>query len=270
MSSDQVAPFGALVPDFELAFIVFSALMNAGCLIYGAILAKRMRSCLPLLVLPAGLVTVVVEATVAHLGHVWHPRVGQTELYNSYGTSIPVYLAFVYSFYFGIAYLAALHAASINVLTRRRLWTAAGFVAIGAFAMEIPVVQSGLWIYFGTQSLWFFKGSLPICWVLMNVSCVFFAATVLLMARSILVGWRQLCFLPMSPIAAYMGHIGSGFPFYLVANSSYASNPVAVQASGIMTAINSVLIISFCIHLLTREFEGCHVCGSAEPPSGGA
>ena len=251
MSPPADAPVDAPVPEFGHWFTAIAVVLNLVCLAAGILLYRRTRSVLPLLVLPAGFVTVVVEATVAHLGYVWHPIIGQTEPYNSYGMSIPVYLGFVYAFYFGLTYLCGLGRAASAPFTKGWLWGAAGLGAIGAFVMEIPVVRTGIWIYYGPQSLWIWKDTLPVCWVFMNVACLFTATTAVLLLRHWLRGWRALGIIPLSPIAAYMGHIGAGFPWYLTANSTLADNPLALQASGVVTALLSLFIISACIHLLT-------------------
>jgi hypothetical protein len=249
-----VPPVDAVMPHTAMLwFGGASVVLSAFCFAAGLHLARRERRPFPLLLPVAGMCTVVLEATVCHLGHCWHPVVGQWTLYTSNGVSVPVYLAFSYCFYFSGLFLVAYPLISKGRLTGRHLWRLYGGGCVMASVVEIYVMRTNLWIYYGPQALWLWKGTLPLWWVFTNVACILLALTLVAVFYPVLTGWKQLLVLPLSPLGAYMGHLAVGAPYYLLIGSNAGADQTLVELSGIASLALALLVVAGCGHVLTLQ-----------------
>ncbi|MFY1621506.1 hypothetical protein, partial [Micromonospora sp. WMMD736] len=168
--------------------------------------------------------------------HCFFPADGWIGL-TAFGRSIPIWVILAYVvFYGGFTYLIAL--AFRNGISRRTLW---GSIAVwGALnlAMEIPLLQSGLYLYYGDQPLT--VGGFPISQLVFNTLGSMLGAVVIVRLAWFFTGARQLL-LTVVPFATFMSSWVVGMPFFLVLNND-TSHGLRVLAALVSIAIGLVAI----------------------------
>lgn len=229
--------------------------LSAAILAVFVVIAVRMsakqKTLLPPLFLIAGYCTVVLEPIVCHLGHAFHPQIGQFTLFKTNNVAVPVYIAIIYSFYFGGVYMALFSRIVNDSFTSAYVWKAYLIICAMAYLIEVVPVSVGLWIYYDPQTLWLWKGGAPLFWAFANPACIVVPLALIKFLYPILKGWKQLLVLVLSPMGAVMGHLGVGFPFYSIANSSASANPLLVQLSGLLSLGLALLVVYICIKIMT-------------------
>jgi hypothetical protein len=164
---------------------------------------------------------------------------------------VPLWLFFGYCFYFAGPYMAAFSRIANNSFTSKEVWIGFFGAVIGAMIIEIYAVHNHVWIYYDHQALWFWKSTIPVTWAFINATCVFVPLTAIKFLFPILIGWKQWLIIVLSPMFAIMGHLGAGFPFYLVNNSAASSNRGLMDLSGVASILMSLLLIFICNKVLT-------------------
>lgn len=212
--------------------------------------ARRYRSALPPLFLLAGFSTVALEPIVDVLGHGFHPLVGQITLFSALNRSIPVHIALVYTFYYASMYILLFPRMLQGGLSTGLIWKIFWTTVMAAFIFEIIPLQAGLWFYFDRQALWIWRGGMPIFWIFTNTVSILVPLTLIKLYLPKLSGWRQILVIPLSPVGAIMGHLGTGFPFYIASNSK--AEQWLVDVAGIASLGLVLLITGLCAHLLAQ------------------
>jgi hypothetical protein len=243
---DAVAP-----PIATQIFGGASILLSLVVLVWALIHTRKYKSTLPLWLFVAACCSIVLESVVCHMGHCWHSVVGQDTLYTNNGVSVPKYLLFSYCFYFGLVYMALFPKIVHNNFTMGFVWKAYFAMSFWAAVVEIYVVHTDLWIYYGNQALWVWKGTLPLFSVFVNSACIFTALTLIKVFYPVLTGWKQPLVVVLSPLGAYVGHFGAGFPYYTVVNSAASQNQWLVELSGIACLLLSLLLVFLCGRILS-------------------
>ncbi len=214
---------------------------------------RRYRSLVPVLLLPAAACTVALEPIVGVLGHGFHPVIGQVALFTTLGRTIPLHIGLIYTFYYGSMYMLLYPTLRTGVVTRAFVWKLFWITAVGAFVFEIVPLQAGLWVYYEPQALWLWRGGMPIFWVVANAVSLIVPLTLIKAFLPVCTGWRQGLVIPLSPMGAIMGHVGSGFPFYIAANSG--GPQWLVEAGGLVSFALALLVVGACARVLSHEAD---------------
>jgi len=242
---DAVLPAG---PHEVILWITLAVL--AACLLIALKVSLREKTALPVLFLLAGFCTIPLESLVCHLGHAWHPVIGQNTLYTSYGVSVPVYIALIYSFYFGGAYLAMYsRLQGKQPFTAAWVWKAYFVTCALAYLIEVVPLQLGMWIYYDKQALWLWHGGMPLFWTFVNAACIFGGLTLIRFFMPVLRGWKQILVVLLSPVGVIMVHLGTGFPFYMATNSDASQS--MVELGGAVSVALALLMVAACTRVLT-------------------
>jgi hypothetical protein len=231
--------------------LVVGAVANAVLFIIACRQCRRYRTGVPLLLLIAAACTVALEPIVGVLGHGFHPAIGQIALFTCLGRAIPLHIALIYTVYYGSFYILLYPALRAGTVTRELAWKLFWVTVVAAFVFEIPPLQAGLWVYYDPQALWVWRGGMPIFWVVANAVSLLVPLTLIKAFLPICTGWRQWLLVPLSPMGAIMGHVGTGFPFYIAANS-----PVPqwlVDLGGVASFGLAVLVVGVCAQVLSTE-----------------
>jgi hypothetical protein len=183
-------PYDMIMPATpQLAFTVLWGVVCAGLLGYGLLRLARHRDPLLLALLGGGAICYYAEPMVDVLGLLWHPTIGQWVAIDTFRAA-PWWGVFVYAICFGGLPYFMLADFRRNGLTRRRAWTWIGLFWLLDVAVEIPILASGLYDYYGEPPMEVF--GLPLYWLFMNIAGPLETAVLLLVFASRIRGWRLL------------------------------------------------------------------------------
>lgn len=200
------------------AELLFGAAALAA-LVYCVRVSLRRGQKWPLFVFGGAALTVVYEPLNNLLGHCAYPEVGQHTYIDMFGRQIPLFIGFVYMFYFAapVTWLMQRYEAGISA---RRLakYYAVGVVLCAAFEPVFCNGDIGLkwWHYYGDNQALAFTG-LPMWWWFVNPMCVFANAYVFhLLRKHVLTSDAQTAlFVPLGLLCVIAWHLTAGLPMYI-------------------------------------------------------
>ena len=228
-----VTPDGTQMPQSaQLVVTVAMALLVAGFIGYAMREIVRSRSVTLTLLLIGGAVSYFNEPIDDVLGLVWHPVVGQWTALDTF-SRVPLWGLGIYIVFFGgLPYLILQNLR--RGLTRRQLWGWVGVLAVVDIAVELPVLASGIYSYYGDAPMQI-RG-FPVYWIVINAVGPLALAVLLLAAGDTFTGWRALYlpFLPMMFDAA--GSVAVGWPIFSALNAQ-TSAPIRWLAAALTIAI---------------------------------
>jgi hypothetical protein len=117
------------------------------------------------------------------------------------------------------------------------LTAVAALIAVD-LVMEVPLVNAGLYKYWGPQA--FSLGGAPVAWAFMNLGCVL-SGVALAKLRPLFEGIRALLVTPLVLFCWMAWELGIGWPVYL-ANSSHVGSIVLYVAAAATMASSALLI----------------------------
>jgi hypothetical protein len=226
-------PDGTQMPHAaQLVATVAMAVLVVGFIVYAAREMARSRSVTLALLLIGGAISYFNEPIDDVLGLVWHPVVGQWTALDTFAR-VPLWGLGIYIVFFGGMPYLILQSLRRGV-TRRQLWGWVGVLAVVDVAVELPVLGSGIYSYYGNAPLQI--GGFPVYWIVINTVGPLALAVLLLAAGDTFCGWRglYLVFMPMMFDAA--GSVAVGWPIFSALNA-HASAPMRWLAAALTIAI---------------------------------
>jgi hypothetical protein len=211
-----VTPDGTQMPQSaQLVVTVAMAVLVVGFIGYAMWEIARARSVTLALLLVGGAVSYFNEPIDDVLGLVWHPVAGQWTALDTF-SRVPLWGLGIYIVFFGGMPYLILQALRRGV-TRRQLWAWVGVLVVVDVAVELPVLASGIYSYYGDAPM--LIGGFPVYWIVINAVGPLALAVLLLAAGDTFTGWRALYlpFLPMMFDAA--GSVAVGWPIFSALNS---------------------------------------------------
>lgn len=235
MTAPQIpgAPVDAVMPaTAQLIATVAIGLLCAGALVF-ALARSRVDGPAPAALLIGGALAVVNEPVLNVLGGLWHARHGAWPLFELFDRPMPVWAAGGYLLFFGAVPLVIL-----GVLrregSRRAFYRTIGVIMAADLAIELPVVGSGMYVYYGYQP-WKLFGILPAEWLFINGLAP--AATAVLLHRfPALIGGRRWPVALALPAVTQYTAWPVGIPFFSTFNGG-ASHPVLWLAATVTMAL---------------------------------
>ncbi|GAA5153215.1 hypothetical protein GCM10023321_23160 [Pseudonocardia eucalypti] len=177
------------------------------------------------LLLVGGLGCSMNEALVDQLGHCWFPPDGAIA-YSAFGYAVPWWVVTAYvGFFGGLTWLTAELLATGP--TRRRMWAAIGGVWVVNLILEMPILASGLYQYYGYQPLE--VGGFPLNWLVINSLGSLFAAVLVARLPWWFTGARRLL-LVLVPYVTYFASWVAHMPLFLAHNAD-VSDPARLFAA---------------------------------------
>lgn len=195
-----------------------------------------------LLMLIGGLVCSLNEALVDVLGHCHFPIDGWI-VYTAFDRAVPAWVILAYVVFFGgLSYLMA--KGFQNGATRKAMWIGIGIFGVLNVLLEIPMLKSGLYIYYGDQP--FTIAGFPISWLIINSLGSLFGAVVITRLAWFFTGARQLLIV-LVPFATYMSSWVLAMPHFAVTNTDAPSGVrmLAAAASLMLGVIGIDALIRF-------------------------
>jgi hypothetical protein len=232
-------PVGMVMPAGPQAFYtVLWGVVLAGLVAFGLWRLARHRDGLLLALLGGGAICYFAEPMVDVLGLLWHPVIGQWVAIDTFRAA-PWWGVFVYSICFGgLPYLMWADFRA-HGLTRRRAWTWIGLFWVVDLAVEVPILASGLYDYYGEPPMEAF--GLPLYWLFMNIAGPLETA-VLLLAFPMLTRGRWLLGLLAVPVSLDVtGSVLTGWPVFSALHAQ-ASMPVKYLCALITVAIGVITL----------------------------
>lgn len=128
-----------------------------------------------------GAICYFAEPMVDVLGLLWHPTIGQWVAVDTF-RACPLWGLFVYAICFGgLPYFMLVDFRRAG-FTARRAWTWIGVFWVVDVLVEIPILGSGLYDYYGDPPME--VAGLPLYWLFMNIAGPLETAVILLLAGS--------------------------------------------------------------------------------------
>jgi hypothetical protein len=212
-------------PDWALALTeqtiagVIFGLAALAALAYMIYVARAERTMWPVyLFLGCGL-GVFYEPINNVLGHCTYPEIGQFTWISTFGRDIPVYIGFVYFFYFSASILWISRRIAAGI-TARQWWTYYAVFTVLVTCFEFVPIHRGWWQYYGDNQALRVLG-FPMWWWVLNSFCLFVIATLFHHLRARLLTRRtSVLLIPMVPLALFAVHGAAAIPIFTALNST--------------------------------------------------
>ena len=245
---------GLHTPSTAHAVIFTIVAISLAALLAGSVWHwRRSGSPTMTLLIVGGGVCCLNESLVDLLGHCYFPTHGGLMGLTLLGRTVPVWVELTYAIFFG-AFPFFLSVLLERGTSRSRMWAAIGAFWIANSILEVPLLSTHLYVYYGEQP--FKVARFPLEWLTINVLGAFFASVVTVRAAPYLKGRRQLL-LVLVPFACYMSSWVVSMPAFWALNSN-ASSAVKWAAVGV-----AIVLGALAIDALIR-------IGRAAPPPGPA
>lgn len=216
-------------------------LVLLGILVAAAVLAslylwRRTGKPTALLLTVGGLVCSLNEPLVDVLGNCWFPTDG-VMAQEIFDRAIPVWVVLAYVIFFG--FFAYTQAALLRSgVTRRQVWMGIAAFWVLNTALEMPLLASDLYVYYGDQP--FEIGGFPLSWLVINSLGSFAAAVIAVRLDWFFRGARRLL-LAFVPFAAYMASWVLAMPYFGTQNAD-VSSPVRWIGAAVAMALGVVAL----------------------------
>jgi hypothetical protein len=200
------------------------------------------------LMLVGGYVCSFNEALVDVLGHCYFPGDGVIA-YTAFDRPVPVWVVLAYVVFFGgLSYLMS--EAFKRGASRRAMWAGISIFGVLNVLLEIPMLRSGLYLYYGAQS--FEVGGFPIIWLVINSLGSLFAAVVITRLSWFFTGARQLLLVAV-PFATYMASWVLTMPHFAITNTDASGATRA--AAAIVSMVLGLIAIDALIRIGTGQWR---------------
>jgi len=239
-------PLNAIAPaGFSLGCAIFYSLLAFGVFLYSLNRWRTSGRPVMIILLVSGGLTVLVEPYLDLIGACWHPRFGQTVVFQFLGRPIPCWMISAYFAYFGGMGSLNCLVFSRGVTSKTiRLW----FLIPMLFdvIIEEVMLHEKLYIYYGAQPL-ILVGKLPLWWVPCNSLGEFIGVSLAVIAAPLLRGWRLLFLLLVFPLGDATGYALAALPSVIAIN---APAPYWIdQFAGVLTFLLACLAVH-CLSLV--------------------
>jgi hypothetical protein len=240
------------------------AVVVAGFVITALVSWYRTKQPTFLLLLVGGYICSFNEPLIDFLCHCFFPADGWIG-HTVFNRSIPVWVILAYVvFYGGLTYVLA--AAFKSGVTRRTLWISIGIWGALNLAMEIPLLQSNLYVYYGDQP--FMVGGFPLSQLVFNAFGSLLGAVAITRLSWFFTGARRLLLLAV-PFVTFMSSWAVGMPLFLILGTD-ASHGLRMLAAAVSASLG-LLGIDALIRLGTGQLRllppGSAVPTTTEPSS---
>jgi hypothetical protein len=226
-------PDGTQMPHTaQLVATAAMAVLVAAFVAYAVREIARSRSITLALLLVGGAISYFNEPIDDVLGLVWHPVVDQWTALDTFAR-VPLWGLGIYVVFFGGMPYLILQSLRRGV-TRRQLWGWVAALTVVDVAVELPVLASGIYSYYGDAPLQI--GGFPVYWIVINTVGPLALAILLFATGDVFSGWRALYLLLLPMMFDAAGSVAVGWPIFSALNA-HASAPMRWVAAVVTIAI---------------------------------
>jgi drug/metabolite transporter (DMT)-like permease len=134
-------------------------------------------------------------------------------------------------------------------MTTKGVWIAALLIVAGVLAFEVPWMATGLWHYYGRQSLQPF-GWMPLWYAFASAMLTFVPAVAIARVQDKLHGARSLLLVPLVIMTSIGAVAAVSWPMYLAMSSTWSDASIHLAA---LTSIALVgVAVWFCAPLVAQ------------------
>ena len=197
-------------------------------------------SAVPIFLLIGAGIATVNEPLVDLLGNCFHNGAAQWRLFELFDRPIPIWGLFGYVIVYGVTAWFILSAMQRGA-SRLQFWLVLGAMMLIQVAMEMVILPTNLYYYYGYQP-WSFFG-MPMYWLALNFAGTVLTAAVLSLTWHHLIGRRQAWVLLLPMATQIVGSYFIGLPVFA---SLHSGGPaVVLWVGGAVTIALAAVAVDF-------------------------
>ena len=207
------------------------------------------RSAIPLFLLVGAGLALINEPFVDLLGKCYMNGAAGPTIFEIFGRPMALWCLFAYIIIYGVVAWVIVTVIKRGA-SRTQVWGVLGALLLVQVAMEMVILPTGLYFYYGYQPWAFFD--MPMHWLAINFSGTFLSATVLVLAEPYLTGRRQMLVLLLPMVTQVVCSYFVGLPVFASLHSG--GGPVVMWIGGAATIVIALIIIELLNRLVQRRF----------------
>ena len=239
-------PVDMVMPPVNATVAIICYVLLALFTAWTLVESKRKQSPVPILILLGGVLTILQEPILGHVGSFWYPEIGPAPFFRAFNVSIPLWAVAAYGLYVG-GLTVLVHRRMSAGMTVKQLWTVYFLIWVFNLGLELPGLNLGIYRYYNDPPFNVF--GFPMIWAMTNVAIPVFASAVLIAYKDFLTGARALLILPLMPMMGMAAEGATGFPSWLALNSGVGSGTkffAACTTLGMSLLVTYMISLKFC------------------------
>lgn len=231
----------------ELPLTIVFGILATAALFYTVYVAKKQNSLFPVALFLGSVLSMFCEPIVTMLGLCWYPRIGQITAFESFGRSIPLFVAFAYCFYF-VPVIIHLITRFQQGIGKREYWSIIAGAAAFIVIYDYLGIYLGLWQYYGDAPIT--VHGFPLWWVPANLMVFVPVAIAMYFLRPYLTGPRVVFAVVLMAAQVVMFHTLSSLPAYIVLNMDVGQG---IKLPGVIASmLMATGVLWFCSELVCK------------------
>jgi hypothetical protein len=199
------------------------------------------RSALGLVLMAGGALAYFNEPVDDILGLVWHPRIHQDTVLNTIGP-IPMWGLPTYIIFFGAIPWLLLRELKRGRFTVKRFWIGVLLTFVADLLIEIPLLQTKLYVYYGHGHVPMSIARFPLYWLMINTTGPIFCAAILFGVPEYFTGIRRPLLILLPVVADASCSIAVGLPVYSALHAPHVSELVQWLGAALSMLIGVVIL----------------------------
>jgi hypothetical protein len=210
--------------------------------------AWKTRSLMPIYILIGGGLCSLYEAYADVLGLAIYPEIGVPMLIDELGRRIPLFVLYIYLFFFPAPFLLLIDRIEAGITFRQWLGIAV-FAFVSAVVFEFLPLHYRVWTYYGDYPVTIL-GHPPV-WGLMNAQSVLCGAAALTLILRQLKPAQHIYLIALVPMVFFGLHFAVAMPTYTALLST--TNPMIIALGNLLTAVLGIGAVCFWGKLVCRR-----------------
>jgi hypothetical protein len=209
--------------------------------------AWKTKSMVPVYILIGGGICSLYEAYADVGGLAIYPEVGVPMLIDELGRKIPLYVLYIYLFFFPTPFLLLIDRIEAGVSFKQWLMIAAG-ACVSTVVFELVPLHYKVWTYYGYYPLKILEH--PPVWGIMNAQSVLGGAAALALILRWLKPSQHIYLIALVPMVFFGVHFAVAMPTYTALNST--TNPPIIVLANLLTVMLAFGAVCFWGKLVCR------------------
>jgi hypothetical protein len=209
--------------------------------------AWKTKSMVPIYILIGGGLCSLYEAYADVGGLAIYPEIGVPMLIDELGRKIPLYVLYIYLFFFPTPFLLLIDRIEAGVTFKQWL-SIAGFACISTVVFELLPLHYKVWTYYGYYPVKILDH--PPIWGIMNAQSVLSGAAALALILRYLKPAQHFYLIAIVPVVFFGLHFAVAMPTYTALNST--TNPAIIILGNLLTVMLAIGAVCFWGKLICR------------------
>jgi hypothetical protein len=212
--------------------------------------AWKTKSMVPIYILIGGGLCSLYEAYADVGGLAIYPEIGVPMLIDELGRKIPLYVLYIYLFFFPTPFLLLIERIEAGITFRQWLWIAA-FACVSTAVFEFLPLHYKVWTYYGYYPAKILDH--PPVWAIMNAQSVIGGAAALALILRRIKPAQHICLIAIVPMVFFGLHFAVAMPTYTALNST--TNPVTITLGNLLTVVLAIGAVFFWGKMVCRPSQ---------------